>query len=116
MRRERLPCSLVLSLKRVLGGALESQGGGPERRVRVLFRMFFSVAKQITVEVATQRAVNAPLPTAIHGWMGAQDGVLSRVLERRCDVHNSRAIKHEEEGEGGGGRARIPVVINLQLV
>lgn len=106
MRRERQPCSLVLSLKRV-EGALESQGGGPERRVRVLFRMFFSVAKQITVQVATQRAVNAPLPTAIHGWMGAQDGVLSRVLERRCDVHNSRAIKHDEEGGGGGEPAYL---------
>lgn len=51
----------------VEGVLLESQGGGPERRVRVLPRMFFSVAKQITVQVATQRAVNAPLPTAIRG-------------------------------------------------
>lgn len=35
------------------------------RRVKVLFRMFFSVAKQITVQVATQRNVNAPLPTGV---------------------------------------------------
>lgn len=49
------------------GGALESQGGGPERPVKVLFRMFFSVAKQITVQVATQRSQNEPLPTAIQG-------------------------------------------------
>lgn len=68
MRREKLPGSPVLSRSyEEVGGTQESQGGGPERRVRVLFRMFFSVAKQITVQVATQRTVNAPLPTAIQG-------------------------------------------------
>lgn len=66
--RVKLPSSILLS-RRVTKrwGALESQGGGPERCVRVLFRMFFSVAKQITVQVATQKTVNAPLPTAIQG-------------------------------------------------
>lgn len=61
---------------------------------------------------------------------GAQDGVHSRVLERRCDVHNSQAIKHEGEGMGGGGggglggelggvrtaHVGLPVLINLLLV
>lgn len=46
-------------------GGRGSQGGGPVRRVKVLFRMFFSVAKQITVQVATQRNVNAPLPIGV---------------------------------------------------
>ncbi len=53
--------------------------------------------------------------------MASQDGVHSRVLERRCDVHNSLAIKHagdggRDGGEGEEGVQHIPVLINLQLV
>lgn len=48
----------------------------------------------------------------------AQDGVHSRVLERRCDVHNSQAIKHEDGGgcSEGGAQIGLPVLINLLLV
>lgn len=37
-------------------GDKKSQGGGPEQHVEVLFRMFFSVAKEIRARAATQRA------------------------------------------------------------
>lgn len=48
MRRKKLPGSLVLS-RRVTErwGAPESQGGGPERCVRVLFRMFFQLQNRL---------------------------------------------------------------------
>lgn len=63
MHREKLPRLGLTASGTGMGGF---QGGGPVRCVRGLLRdVFFSVAKQITVQVATQRAVNAPLPTAI---------------------------------------------------
>lgn len=48
MHREKLPGSPVLS-RRVTKrwGAQESQGGGPERRVKVLFRMFFQLQNRL---------------------------------------------------------------------
>lgn len=52
---------------------------------------------------------------------GAQDGVLSRILERRCDAHNSWAIKREVEGGRGGGSHdmcvhHIPALSNLKFI
>lgn len=60
--------------------------------------MLFSVAKQITVQVATQRNVNAPLPTATQRRMGRKTGVLSGTLERRCDAHKKSS--HKRRGRG----------------
>lgn len=57
-----------------LGAHKKSQGGGPEQHVEVLFRMFFSVAKQITARVATQKECQCTTSYSHPGVNGPQDG------------------------------------------